>query len=328
MAGHLRYMQQALTEAEKGELFVAPNPMVGAVIVHKGKVLSTGYHARFGEPHAEVQAVQALNEEDHHLIPESIMYVTLEPCSHHGKTPPCCEMLVREGFRHIVVATKDPNPKVAGKGLAYLESHGVKVELGIAGEQAAELNKAFFTFHSKQRPYIVLKWAVSADGFLSGTGGELVHMTGPESDVIVHKLRAKYPAILVGAATAIGDDPLLTVRHVRGPDPLRVILSDGRPLPEDLRMYQDGGNVLVIEAPMSDWTDTLVHKMIELGLTGVLVEGGANTLELFLKAGLWDEIHRFNCPLNLGGGTPAPRLSLVPSKKEKVGEDLLEIFIG
>lgn len=328
MAGHHSFMQQALAEAEKGELFVAPNPMVGAVIVYKGKVLSMGYHARFGEPHAEVQAVKALKEEHRPLLPESTMYVTLEPCSHHGKTPPCCEMLVKEGFRHVVVATKDPNPIVAGRGLAYLESHGVKVELGVAEERAVELNKAFFTFHTKQRPYIVLKWATSSDGFLSGTGGEPVHMTGPASDVLVHRLRAKYPAILVGAATAIGDDPLLTVRHVRGKDPLRIILSDGRPLPDDLRMYRDGGEVLVIESPIIEWTDALVQKMIELGLTGVLVEGGANTLELFLKAGLWDEIHRFTSPLHLEGGTPAPRLSLVPSKKQKIGVDLLEIFVA
>jgi diaminohydroxyphosphoribosylaminopyrimidine deaminase/5-amino-6-(5-phosphoribosylamino)uracil reductase len=296
------------------------------VLVHNDRIIGEGYHVVFGGKHAEVNALESVITADKHLIPQSTMYVSMEPCAHFGKTPPCAHRLVEEGIRTVVVAVEDPNPMVAGKGIAYLRENGVDVEIDICRQEAIDLNKSFFHFHQKRRPYITLKFAQSADGFIAETGRQAVHLTSIESDTLVHKMRAENQAILVGAATAISDDPLLTVRHWKGRDPLRLVLGDDRPLPAGLRMFNDGGATLFVTLNAAEFATSFSAKMQELHIISLLVEGGLETLELFLQNGLWDEMYRFTAPAKLEGGIPAPRISWVPQRSTSSGIDHLDYY--
>ncbi|HPE96880.1 MAG TPA: bifunctional diaminohydroxyphosphoribosylaminopyrimidine deaminase/5-amino-6-(5-phosphoribosylamino)uracil reductase RibD [Chitinophagales bacterium] len=326
MSSPIGHMTRALELAAKGRGFVAPNPMVGAVIVADGKVIGEGYHHRFGEPHAEIEALNSVLPHDQEKIIGATMYVTLEPCSHHGKTPPCADRLIAEQIGKVVIATLDPNPLVAGRGAERLREAGIEVETGMLEQEAVALNKAFFSFHRKGRPFITLKWAQSADGFISALHRQPVHLTNETSDKLVHQLRAEHQSILIGAATAISDDPLLTVRHVYGNDPLRLVLGDDRMLPPELRMLNDGGNTVMLHMEGRTFRSFLLEKMQGLHVISLLVEGGTNTLEMFLQEGLWDDIWRFSVAQTLEGGTPAPRISLVPDEKRSVDGDVLEIY--
>ncbi len=322
-----QYMLRAIDLSLKGKGFVAPNPMVGAVIVHGETIIGEGYHAAVGQQHAEVMALESVKAEDRHLIHSSTMYVTLEPCAHFGRTPPCADRLINEQIQHVVVGTLDPNPLVCGRGVAKLKAAGIEVDVGFMEKQVIAANPEFLHFHQKGLPFIRLKWAQSSDGFIAGPGRLPVHITSAESDKYVHRLRAENQAILVGAATAIADDPLLTVRYVKGRDPVRVIISDKRPLPADLRMFNDGGAVITIHAGMERYLDDVIARLKELQVISVLVEGGLFTLEQFIKAGMWNEIYRFTGSMRMEGGIPAPSLSWVPSVVEQIGNDQLEIFV-
>lgn len=303
---HEYYMQQALELARKGWPQVAPNPMVGCIIEHRGEIVASGYHQKFGEAHAEVNAIRAIPPQ----IPtaECTLYVTLEPCSHHGKTPPCSDLIIRSGFKTVVVACKDPNPLVSGKGIERLERAGVKVISGVLETQARELNKRFICFFEKKRPYIFLKWAQTADGFISKlplpSNRSENWISGAESNAFVHQLRAEIQAIFVGKNTVLNDDPALTTRLVKGANPIRLFLDRNLEVPITNQIYNNEAPTLVFNALkeeikgniqfikldfQGDVLARVFDKLYELKLQSVLVEGGAMLLNSIIQAGLWDE---------------------------------------
>ena len=286
MTSHETYMRRALQLARCGELSASPNPMVGAVIVAPdGRIIGEGYHRRCGEAHAEVNAVNSVSAADRPLLTSSTMYVTLEPCSHFGKTPPCADLIVRTGIPHVVVATVDPFSKVAGRGMEKLRQAGIKVEVGVLQEEAQLLNRHFFTAHTLHRPFVTLKWAQSADGFIDGrcgSDGPQCQISSPVTQTAVHKLRATHDAILVGSGTWLADSPSLSVRHFAGKSPRRFVydrrgrISD---LPADVVRLTD-----------PDLRDALSRLYSEFGITSLLVEGGSLLLKSFLEANLYDDI--------------------------------------
>ncbi len=284
-----KYMRRCLQLARNGEGMTMPNPMVGAVIVHDGRIIGEGWHRRYGGPHAEVNAVRSVRPEDETLLPLSTIYVSLEPCSHWGKTPPCAELLVEKGFRRIVVGCLDPNEKVSGRGIQRLRDAGAKVVVGVLEKECKWLNRKFITFHTLHRPYITLKWAESADGFIdrqrnSRADGEPVKFSTPWTQMLVHQLRATHEAILVGRRTWELDQPSLTTRLWPGQSPQKLILSsNGTSLDTLIRPYQS-----------------------------ILVEGGAQTLQSFLDADLWDEAYIERSGIVLGGGVAAPQIKRDP----------------
>ena len=316
-------MKLALELAAAGRGYVSPNPMVGAVLCYEGRVIGQGWHKQFGGPHAEVNCLNAVSAADQHLISKSTMYVTLEPCAHYGKTPPCADLLIDSGIQHVVVAAVDPFDAVKGQGIARMRDAGLRVDKGLLEKEAIALNCRFFTYHIQHRPYITLKWAETADGFM-GTGTAVrLFISGEETNKLVHAWRAAEDAILIGAGTAVLDDPLLNVRLVEGPSPLRIIIDVSRQLPDDLKMFGDGQPVVVVNQlkegveghvtflkmdlelgpqPLLDW---LYAKKIQ----GLMVEGGKKTLQYFLDSGFWDEIKIItNTTLNTGGGIRVPEV--------------------
>jgi diaminohydroxyphosphoribosylaminopyrimidine deaminase/5-amino-6-(5-phosphoribosylamino)uracil reductase len=259
-----------------------PNPMVGAVIVHDGRIIGEGYHIRAGEGHAEVNAFASVRPEDEPLLPQSTMYVSLEPCAHYGKTPPCAELIIRKGVRHVVVGCVDPFARVQGRGIQMLRDAGVEVTVGVLEQECRELNRRFFTYHEHHRPYILLKWAQTADGFIDDHF-QPAQISTPFTQMLVHKLRAESDAILVGRVTDEREHPQLTVRHWCGPDPKRLVIDHQHPL-----------NLESLHA----------HNIQSL-----IVEGGAETLRSFLVQGLWDEIRvETNTTMTVSDGTRAPQL--------------------
>ncbi|MBQ5627104.1 MAG: bifunctional diaminohydroxyphosphoribosylaminopyrimidine deaminase/5-amino-6-(5-phosphoribosylamino)uracil reductase RibD, partial [Bacteroidaceae bacterium] len=233
------YMQRCLQLARCGAGSTSPNPMVGAVIVCDGRIIGEGYHIRAGEPHAEVNAVNSVAEADKPLLSRSTMYVSLEPCSHYGKTPPCCDMIIARGIPRVVIGSADPNPQVDGAGIERMRAAGIDVTVGVLEEECLRLNRAFFTSQLHRRPYVTLKWAQSADGFIDllREGGQAVKISSPVSQVAVHRLRAQSDAILVGRHTALLDNPSLDIRHWAGRSPLRLVIDKKGTLSADLRIF-------------------------------------------------------------------------------------------
>lgn len=299
-------MRRALELARHGELDASPNPMVGAVIVDpSGRIIGEGWHRRCGEGHAEVNAVASVGNPE--SLRDSTMYVTLEPCSHYGKTPPCAELIVRMGIPRVVIGTLDPFAKVAGRGVARLLEAGVEVETWMLEKECRGLNRKFMTAHSCHRPYITLKWAQSADGFIDG------HISTPLNSMLVHKLRATHDAILVGSGTALSDNPALDTRLFAGKSPLKVVLDRRGRVGRDLRMFGEGETVV-----MSDYGSIAeaMHTLYERGVTSVLVEGGARIHEAFIKENLWDEIRVEVSPEEIKGHVRAaniPETNIVPN---------------
>lgn len=318
---HAVYMRRCLELASLGLGTVAPNPAVGCVLVHNGLVIGEGWHHRFGGHHAEVEALGSVPDSLHPLIAESTVYVSLEPCSHFGKTPPCVDLLLSHQVKRVVIACLDPNPLVAGSGVKRLEAAGVEVIVGVLEEEAKLLNAAFFTYHTQKRPYITLKWAESADGFIGAGAGNPVHLSNEQSDVFVHKLRAEHIAILVGGRTALFDNPRLTNRLWTGRNPLRVIIDSKGTLPDDLRVFDgevetivctpvQGRSYLHADTIVLDADAALVPQVVAAlygrGIQSVLVEGGAETLSAFLQADLWDQVFRIQTTHVMGAGVARP----------------------
>lgn len=288
-------MRRALRLAEKVRGLTVPNPMVGAVLVKDGVRIGEGYHTAYGAPHAEVEAFKNCDAEG------ATLYVTLEPCCHHGKTPPCVDAVIESGVSKVVIASLDPSDKVNGKGVAALKAAGIEVEVGLLKEEAEELNREFYTFHKKKRPFITLKAALSLDGKIAASAGEETSLTGKQVKKQVHVLRSQHQAILVGAGTVITDDPHLGVREIEGRDPLRIILQGKRKLPKTAQIFRDDNVLVLKEIAMDELMETLFEK----GITSVLVEGGHEVFESFLSAGLADEIQIFQAPMMLGkNGVP------------------------
>ena len=285
-----RYMRRCLQLARQGRLNARPNPMVGAVIVApvkaeatsvKSQIIGEGYHVRCGEAHAEVNAFASVRPEDEALLQASTLYVSLEPCSHYGKTPPCADLIVRKGVRRVVVGCIDPFAEVQGRGIRKLRDAGIEVTVGVLEAECRWLNRRFFTFHSLARPYIILKWAQTANGFIDDHGHPLTLST-PLTQMLVHKMRAEEDAILVGRVTDEREHPLLTVRHWVGPNPKRLVVDRRHPLN--------------------------MESLCQQGIQSIIVEGGLKTLESFLVQGLWDELRVETAPVTVSGGTRAPRL--------------------
>ncbi len=319
------FMRRALQLAEYGRGQVSPNPMVGCVLVADNQIIGEGWHRSYGGPHAEVQAVRDAEKRGNaDLLKSATAYVTLEPCSHFGKTPPCAELLINKKIKRVVIANEDPNPLVAGNGITKLKNAGTEVESGILAEQAHELNRRFFTFFTKKRPYIILKWAETADGFIAGAGSQPVAISNGYSSQRVHRWRGEEDAILVGRATALNDDPRLNARHWPGQNPVRVVLDRNLSLPESLHLFDQSQPTIIYnyskktEVPDSPeryaTAPTLAFSQIKQGedelsqiladlhrrkIQSVLVEGGAQVLRSFIEAGLWDEIRRCQSPLRL-----------------------------
>lgn len=301
-------MQRALLLAKKGEGRVSPNPMVGAVIVHDGKIIGEGYHAFFGGPHAEVNAIRSVPAKLRHLLKESTIYVTLEPCAHFGKTPPCANLIVESGIPEVVIGSPDPNPLVAGKGIKILENAGVKVTTGVLREECDLLNRKFLRAQTSSLPFITLKWARSADGFMAPIkdNGEPypVKFSSPLSAVWMHRHRAGADAVMIGANTEKIDHPLLTVRYWGGNSPKKIVAQ---------------GNVNLKE---------MFEKLRKEGVSSVIVEGGPTLLKSLIKEGLYDEIRIETAPMKLGQGLVSPTVpsNLTLSEKRLCRKNLIEVF--
>ena len=333
-------MGRCLELARSGAGNTYPNPMVGAVIVHNDKIIGEGWHQRAGEAHAEVVAINAVA--DTSKLKDSTLYVNLEPCSHHGRTPPCADLIVRSKIPRVVVGSLDPNPAVAGNGIARLRDAGCEVSVGVLEAECDELNKRFFTYHRKRRPYIILKWAQSGDGFLAPSernGKASVPVTNIFSHQLVHKMRAREMAIMVGARTLQQDDPMLNVRHWAGNDPVPVVLSARSELDLKNKLFDQDRRVFILGNPniqASGQVTTLgqgplsarevASILYEQGFQSVLVEGGKEVLELFIEAGLWDEAWIFKAPYrHFYNGTKSPVFDSRPVKEVGLRGDLLEI---
>lgn len=318
-----KYMRRCIQLARNGVMGAAPNPMVGAVIVCDGKIIGEGYHRRCGQAHAEVNAVRSVTQTE--LLKRSTIYVSLEPCSHYGKTPPCADMLIEKGIPRVVVGCVDPFSQVSGRGIRKLRDAGVEVRVGVLERECRNLIRRFITFHSERRPYIVLKWAQSADGFidLERTEGSPVVLSSPETQMLVHRQRACCKAILVGRRTALLDNPSLTVRHWNGENPLRLVIDREGSLPDDLRLF-DGSTPTVVftgqttrlhpgtESVTLDFSRDILPQMMDFlhqrNIQSLLVEGGRELLQSFIDAGLWDEVFIERTSHILGQGVPAPEM--------------------
>lgn len=324
-----KYMRRALQLARLGRGSVHTNPMVGAVIVHNGRIIGEGFHRRYGEGHAEVNAVASVSAADAALLRESTIYVTLEPCSHYGKTPPCSKLIIDKGIRRIVVGSLDPFPEVSGRGIRMLREAGREVVTGVLEKECLELNRQFMTAHTRKRPYILLKWAQSAHGFidrLRTADEQPQQFSTPLTAALVHQLRSEYNAIMVGSATVRLDNPSLTVRLWHGNNPLRVVLSrdgnlgDCRLLNDGMRTvvftaapaanFPESTNVIPLEHPEEPLPEIVGKLYSQMKINSLMVEGGSRLLTEFLKAGLWDEIRIEQSPVRLKEGIPAPSVPL------------------
>ena len=340
----IKWMQRCLELAKNGLGSVAPNPMVGCVIVHNHQVIGEGYHEKYGEGHAEVNAVRQVK--DHSLLKEATAYVSLEPCAHFGKTPPCADMLIEKGLKRVVIASRDPFPEVDGKGMEKLRKAGIDVDFGVLEEEALELNARFFTFHQQHRPYVILKWAQSEDGFIdihrkSGDGQKPTKISGKLAQRLVHQWRGQEPAIMVGAKTALLDNPRLDVRFGTGPNPVRVVLDQEGELPEDLHLFDGSTPTLIFTEKIKENRSSVdfisidfkanplqqvLNSLAERKLQSIFIEGGKQLLQSFIDAGLWDEARVFTNPRKLNSGVKAPQIPSTPAAMEQIEDDQLSIY--
>ena len=327
-------MQRCLQLAQNGLGTTYPNPLVGSVIVSENdEIIGDGWHLKSGEPHAEVNAVRDAEKKgyDEDAFAKATIYVNLEPCSHTGKTPPCASMIVQKGFKKVVVGTLDPNDKVAGKGVALLKKAGIEVLVGVLEKECNELNKRFFTFHRKQRPYIILKWAETSDGFIAPeTKNEQkpVWITNPYSRQLSHQLRAQENGILVGAKTVIDDNPSLTCRDWSGKNPTRVILDSRNSITSHYQVMDDAAVTLKLELSSSD-TLEILNSLYQNDIQSVIIEGGTTTIQSFIDAGLWDEAYQFmGTDVLFHQGLQAPVLSGDYSmlSRKVIANDVLKIY--
>lgn len=321
-----RYMARCLQLARCGRAAAAPNPMVGAVIVHDGTIIGEGYHRQCGGPHAEVNAIRSVSDE--HMLGEATIYVSLEPCAHYGKTPPCADLIIEKKIPRVVIGCRDSFDQVDGRGILKLREAGIDVTVGVLEEECRRLNRAFFTCHKEKRPYITLKWAQSADGYMdtlrSASEGKAPAQFSNEGNALrVHRLRALNDAILVGCRTAMLDNPSLTTRLWPGHNPLRLVIDRRGELGRELRLFDKTTKTVLFTEVFRDFDDSDMIEQVgvdfgndilpqinrwlyEHRVQRLLVEGGADTLQRFIDAGLWDEAHVETAPIKLGGGVEAP----------------------
>tara|TARA_B100000795_G_scaffold68004_1_gene46991 strand:+ start:14339 stop:15367 length:1029 start_codon:yes stop_codon:yes gene_type:complete len=341
MNNHDFFINKCLELALLGINDVAPNPMVGCVIVVNGKIIGQGYHKMHGEEHAEVNAIN--NIKDKEKLSKATLYVNLEPCCHFGKTPPCSELIVKYNIPHVVIGCIDDFSLVAGKGIKYLQKNKIKVEIGILEKKCKEFNKRFFTFHNKKRPYIILKWAKSKDNYIAPLNQvKPFWMTCNDSKKLVHKWRANESSILVGTNTVIKDNPSLTVRGTVGKNPIRVIIDKKLILNKNLKCFDKHAKTLIFNEIKNEQINNLTYiKIISDNLIfeilnylykyevlSIIVEGGEYTINEFLNKNIWDEARVFTSPLILNKGVKSPEIFFKNPKKETVNEDTLEFFLN
>jgi diaminohydroxyphosphoribosylaminopyrimidine deaminase / 5-amino-6-(5-phosphoribosylamino)uracil reductase len=340
----IKYMQRCLQLAKLGEGHTAPNPMVGCVIVNEGRIIGEGFHQRFGGPHAEVHAIHSVK--DSQLLEHSTMYVNLEPCSHVGKTPPCTDLIIEKKISNVVIGTVDPNPEVSGSGIHKLKRAGFNITTGILANECEELNRRFFTFHNKKRPYIFLKWAQTANGFVDTIRTEKDHgkpnwITNEIARVAVHKQRSTEGAIFIGTETALKDNPALTLRDWYGEQPLRIVADLNNRLPSHLNFF-DGkvktvilsntdnlvrNNSLSVQVNNTNVIKTLLDYLFTEKIISFVVEGGPKTLQHFLDLDLWDEAHVYKGNIMFDDGIKAPVFNLsTPVFIENFSLSRLSIF--
>jgi diaminohydroxyphosphoribosylaminopyrimidine deaminase/5-amino-6-(5-phosphoribosylamino)uracil reductase len=318
-------MHRCLQLAQEGVGYVAPNPLVGAVLVHNGEIIGEGYHQQFGGPHAEVNCINSVKPEDADKITQSVLYVSLEPCSHFGKTPPCTDLIISHKIPEVIIGCRDPNKNVSGGGIEKLKAAGVKVVYGILANECRQINKRFFTFHTLHRPYIILKWAETADHKIAAEEPGRLMISNEETNRLVHKWRSKETSILIGTRTALLDDPELTTRYWKGPSPLRLLVDMDLKLPASLKLFQgkertiifnkikheENGNPAYYQVTEDvNLAHQIVNALCRMKIQSVLVEGGARLLQTFIDEGMWDEARVIcNTQLTIGKGLPAPQLN-------------------
>lgn len=338
-----KYIKRCIQLAKNGQGNTYPNPMVGSVIVHEGKIIGEGWHRKAGEPHAEVHAVQSVKDKS--LLKKATIYVSLEPCSHFGKTPPCCDLIIQSGIPNVVIGTVDPNIKVAGNGIKKLIEAGVHVKVGVLEEECYELNNRFFTFHNKKRPYIILKWAESQDGYIAPLHkkeNKPVWITNQYSRQLVHKWRSEEQSILVGTQTAIDDSPKLDVRDWTGKNPIRIVIDANRRIPKNNQLFDNQVKTIVICKQIDeinsencifeslDFQGNIPEQTAEIlykhNIQSVIIEGGSRTLQTFIDAKIWDEARIFKGNSFMKEGIKAPKLVINEYKKQVIIDDELLII--
>lgn len=310
-------MRRCLQLAQLGLGNVQPNPMVGAVVVHNNKIIGEGYHQQYGQPHAEVNAIQSVT--DKNLLKDSTIYVSLEPCSHFGKTPPCADLIIDCQIPRVVVGATDPNSKVNGQGILKLRNAGIEVITNVLDAECQFLNRRFFTYHQKKRPYIILKWAQSVDNYMDidrSEGNRSYWLTNTELKVITHKWRSEEQAILIGYNTLINDNPQLTTREYPGKDPTKYVMTD----------LKRANTIPAKFNPLSNNISDALTQLYNDKIQSVIVEGGRKTLDLFIQSGLWDEARVLTGDLKLGKGTPAPKLAQPIAQTYSIHNNLIQYY--
>lgn len=338
---HETYMQRCLYLASKGLGRVAPNPMVGSVLVHNGVIIGEGYHKQYGGPHAEVNAIASVQDET--LLKQATLYVNLEPCSHYGKTPPCADLILTKQIPRVVIGSYDPNPKVAGKGIQRLKDAGVEVTTEVLKAESDFLNRRFLTYHTLHRPYVLLKWAQSTDGFMGLNEPKQVWLTNAESKKLSHKWRTEEQAILVGRNTVMVDDSELTARLWPGNNPLRVVIDRNLVLGLDKKIFNNKADTLIVNELKEETTGNLDYCKIDFtnqvsaqilnllyqrNILSVIIEGGAQTLQSFIAVNLWDEARIFTTPHTLKNGIPAPVLPGKLIEETTIENDKLQVLLN
>nr|WP_301926262.1 bifunctional diaminohydroxyphosphoribosylaminopyrimidine deaminase/5-amino-6-(5-phosphoribosylamino)uracil reductase RibD [Ferruginibacter sp.] len=343
MTNHETYIQRCLQLARLGAGNVAPNPMVGAVLVYQDRIIGEGYHQQYGQAHAEVNCINSVLASNYSLIQKSTLYVSLEPCAHYGKTPPCADLIIQNKIPLVVIGCRDSYEEVDGKGIQKLEQAGIEVITGVLEREALELNKRFFTFHTKQRPYIILKWAQSKDHIIANANYSAIKISNDITNRLVHKWRSKEAAILVGTNTALHDNPSLTNRLWNGNNPIRLVIDKQLKLPGNLHIFDGSVKTIVFNYLKNEEKEGLLFYQLpaeeniipglldalyKLKIQSVLIEGGTQLLQSFINAGCWDEARVItNESLIIENGIEAPKLKghRLPST-EKINNDSVAYY--
>ena len=341
MKTHEYFIEKCISLARKGILNVSPNPMVGCVIVNDGEIVGEGYHKEYGKNHAEVNAINSVKDKS--VLKNSILYVNLEPCCHHGKTPPCTDIIIKYNIPKVVIGCIDTFSKVSGQGIKKLKNNSVEVIYGVLEKDCIELNKRFFCYHIKKRPYIILKWAKSKDNFIAPINQEKPFwMTSDESKKLVHNWRAEEDAILVGRKTVVADNPSLTVRECEGKNPIRIVIDKELSLNEKSNVFDDQAETIVfnniktaiidkityLKADFNNLNQDILKQLYNRDILSLIIEGGAFTINSFIENGLYDEIRVFTTNKVLENGIKSPNIPEIKNSKNiTINNDKLEIFI-
>jgi diaminohydroxyphosphoribosylaminopyrimidine deaminase/5-amino-6-(5-phosphoribosylamino)uracil reductase len=330
---HEKYIKRCIEISQNGLGTTAPNPMVGCIITHKNNIISEGFTSTYGCNHAEVNAINAVKDKS--LLKEATLYVTLEPCSHFGKTPPCSDLIIKHNIPNVVIGCTDDNPKVAGKGIVQLESAGCEVIVGVLEDKCKEHHKRFFTFHNKKRPYIILKWAQTIDSFIAPKArkeNKPVWITNAFSRQLVHKWRAEEQAILVGTNTVIQDNPSLTTRHWKGKNPIRVVIDKVCKLSKGYKIFDTSAETIVISEDIIDFNKPIAKQICNVlykkNINSVIIEGGAQTLQTFIDENLWDEARIFIGKTMFREGTLVPKLKGRLIQENALLQDTLKTYVN